>query len=185
MIASPLPSHPWEKVASDLFQLNGKTYLLVDDYFSWYMEVWTLATTTSASVIRALKATFGRHGVPAALVSDNGPQYNSTEVQEFPLPWCRLSHTELLIGRHLQTDIPHLKRVFISDWPYLTSFHVKKRQEKAEYDRCHRVKPLPPLPDDELIWVSTEDRHVTRRVVQPANTPMSYIYNGDSILNRL
>ena len=31
MIASPLPSHPWEKVASDLFQLNGKTYLLVAD----------------------------------------------------------------------------------------------------------------------------------------------------------
>ena len=83
MIASPLPSHPWEKVASDLFQLNGKTYLLVADYFSRYMEVQTLATTTSASVIRALKAIFTRHGVPSVLVSDNGPQYNSTEMQEF------------------------------------------------------------------------------------------------------
>ena len=83
MIASPLPSHPWEKVASDLFQLNGKTYLLVADYFLWYMEVQTLATTTSASVIRALKAIFGRHGVPSVLVSDNGPQYNSIEMQAF------------------------------------------------------------------------------------------------------
>ena len=83
MIASSLPSHPWEKVASDLFQLNGKTYLLVADYFSRYMEVQTLATTTSASVICALKAIFARHGVPSVLVSDNGPQYNSTEMQEF------------------------------------------------------------------------------------------------------
>ena len=75
MIVSPLPSHPREKVASDLFQLNGKTYLQLADYFSRYMEVQTLTTTTSASVIRALKAIFSRHGVPSVLVSDNGPQY--------------------------------------------------------------------------------------------------------------
>ena len=83
MIGSPLPSYPWEKVASDLFQLNGVTYLLVVDYFSRYMEVQTLTTTTSASVIRALKATFARHGIPSVLVSDNGPQYSSKEMQEF------------------------------------------------------------------------------------------------------
>ena len=85
MIASPLPSHPWEKVASDLFQLNGKTYLLVADYFSRYMEVQTLATTTSASVICALKAIFGRHGVPSVLASDNEPQYNSTSTRNVKL----------------------------------------------------------------------------------------------------
>lgn len=27
LITSPLPSHPWEKVASDLFHLNNSTYL--------------------------------------------------------------------------------------------------------------------------------------------------------------
>ena len=29
LITSPLPSHPWEKVASDLFHLNNSTYLIV------------------------------------------------------------------------------------------------------------------------------------------------------------
>ena len=81
MIGSPLPSHPWEKVASDLFQLNGVTYLLVVDYFSRYMEVQTLTTTTSVSIMRALKAFFARHGIPSVLVSDNGPQYSSKEMQ--------------------------------------------------------------------------------------------------------
>ena len=83
MISSPLSNHPWEKVASDLFELNGKTYLLVADYFSRYLEVQTLTTTTSASVIRALKAIFSRHGIPAVLMSDNGPQYSSQEMKDF------------------------------------------------------------------------------------------------------
>ena len=78
-IGSPLPSHPREKVASDLFQLNGVTYLLVVDYVSPYMEVQTL----TASVIRALKAIFARHSIPSVLVSDNGPQYSSKEMQKF------------------------------------------------------------------------------------------------------
>ena len=87
-----------------------------------------------------------------------------------PLPWCGLSPAEFLMGRRLQTDIPQPKRVFIPDWPYLTSFHVKdkeqKSQQKAEDDRRHRVKPLPLLPDDELVRVRTHDRQVSRRVVQ-------------------
>ena len=47
IISSPLPNHPWEKVASDLFKLNGKTYLLVARYFSCYLEVQTLTTQLS------------------------------------------------------------------------------------------------------------------------------------------
>ena len=47
-----------------------------------------------------------------------------------PLPWCGLSPAELLMGRRLQTDIPQPKRVFIPDWPYLTSLHVKDEEQK-------------------------------------------------------
>ena len=83
LISTPLPQHLWEKVASDLFEMGGKTYLLVVDYFSRYVEVQTLSSTTSASVIRALKAIFSRHGIPTTLVSDNGPQYSSQEFQGF------------------------------------------------------------------------------------------------------
>ena len=101
-----------------------------------------------------------------------------------PLPWCGLSPAERLMGRCLRTDIPQPKRVFIPDWQYLTSFRVKddkqKRQQKAEYDRCHRVKPLPSLPDDKLVWVRTEDRQVPGRVLQPANTPRSYTVEAPS-----
>ena len=61
---------------ADLFEMDGKVYLLVMDYFSRYMEVQTWSTTTSASIIQALKAIFFQHGIPAMAISDNGPEYN-------------------------------------------------------------------------------------------------------------
>ena len=63
--------------------MNKCTYLLVVDYFSKYVEVQKLSTTTAANVIAALKSIFSRHGIPSILVSDNGPQYSSYEMKEF------------------------------------------------------------------------------------------------------
>ena len=61
MIASELPDYPWQKVASDLFEWKSKTYLLVVDYYSRYIEVSALTSTTSQSTISFLKAMFNRH----------------------------------------------------------------------------------------------------------------------------
>ena len=55
------------------------TYILVVDYFSRYVEILKLSTTTSASIIVALKTIFSRHGIPETLVTDHGPQYSSEE----------------------------------------------------------------------------------------------------------
>lgn len=63
MLQSSLPSHPWEKVGADLFQLKDSTYLLVVDYYSRYVEIQKLTSITSAGVISALKAIFSRHGI--------------------------------------------------------------------------------------------------------------------------
>ena len=79
----PLPKHPWERAAADLFQLNGSTYLLVVDYFSRYPEVIKLNTTTSKTVISSLKSIFSHHGILSILMSDNGPQFDSSEMKTF------------------------------------------------------------------------------------------------------
>ena len=83
LISTPLPNHPWERIASDLFELKNSTYLLTVDYYSRYAEVQKLSSTTSSSVITHLKSIFARFGVPAEMVSDNGPQYSSQEMKDF------------------------------------------------------------------------------------------------------
>ena len=83
LVQTPLPSHPWEKVAADLFVFKQTTYLIVADYYSRYVEVKKLASTTSTSVVTALHAIFSIHGIPSTFMSDNGPQFDSGEIREF------------------------------------------------------------------------------------------------------
>ena len=79
LIVSKLPDYPWQVVGTDLFELNGKNYLLTVDYIFRHPEVHELKSTTSASVINHLKSTFSRHGIPEVVRSDNGPQFSSLE----------------------------------------------------------------------------------------------------------
>ena len=83
MIPTPLPDYPWQKIGTDLFHYKGNTYLVLIDYFSRYPEVHKLQSTTSYSIINAMKTVFARFGIPELLVSDNGPQYTSQEFNHF------------------------------------------------------------------------------------------------------
>ena len=77
LLQHEIPDGPWQKVAIDLFQWNGKDYVLVVDYYSRYFEVAQLNSTKSTTVINNIKAMFARHGIPLKLMSNGGPQYSS------------------------------------------------------------------------------------------------------------
>ena len=82
-----VPNRPWAKVGADLFFLDSRHYLVMVDYYSNYIEVDYLSTTTSTAVIHKMKAQFARHGIPDALVTDNGPQFSSAEFAKFSTMW--------------------------------------------------------------------------------------------------
>ena len=83
MQTTPLPDHPWQKVATDLFEWKNSSYVLVVDYYSRYIELAKLSSTTSYAVIKHLKSFFSCHGIPQIVVSDNGPQYTAALFKEF------------------------------------------------------------------------------------------------------
>ena len=91
MIPSTFPSRPWEKLGSDLFFWNGHTYLLVIDYYSRFIELSKLGSTTSMDVINHLKSIFSRHGYCDTLISDGGPQYSSEQFKQF-MADCQINH---------------------------------------------------------------------------------------------
>lgn len=79
---------PWNKVGCDLFELRGKKYLLIIDYYSKFLEIEKLGEDTSSSkVVDILKATFARYGIPLIVVSDGGPQFSSYIFKKFAKEW--------------------------------------------------------------------------------------------------
>lgn len=83
MHPSPLPHLPFQKVGTDLFEWDKKTYLLIIDYYSWFIEITKLTRTTATEVINHTKSIFARHGIPEVVVSDNGLQFASATYTQF------------------------------------------------------------------------------------------------------
>ena len=94
---TPLPNHPWQLLAADLFNLEGTNYFVMVDCLSRYVEVKSLTSTTAANVVAALKCIFSRQRVPTILITDNGPQFRCKEIVEFVE----------LYGFHHQRSSPH------------------------------------------------------------------------------
>ena len=84
---TPLPERPWQRVAADLCEHNGNSYLVVTDYYSRYFEVAKLENTKASTVIVHLKSMMARHGAWETLVSDNGPQFANDKMSRLSVEW--------------------------------------------------------------------------------------------------
>ena len=102
------------------------------DYYSLYIEVAKLTSTTSNAVIKHLKSIFSRHGLPQVVVSDNGPQHSSTVFIEFAI---------------------------LHSFTHITSSpHIPQANRTAEH-AVHTVKPLLSKSND--LYVATLAYHST------------------------
>ena len=88
----PLISHevlscPWERVGTDIFFLDGKEYLITIDYRRNFWEADRILDSNASTVILELKSHYARHGIPDQVMSNNGPQFVSTEFATFAKTW--------------------------------------------------------------------------------------------------
>ena len=116
-----------------------------------------------------------------------------------PLPWCKLSLVELLIGHKLCTDIPQTRKHLIPDWPHIKGFREMdkkyKKEQNYQFDQQRRVQELPPLPENASVWISTQGQQCSKIIccstlssqlrrnhwnlkVRPENTDISLAYGS-------
>ena len=84
---SEVPPHPWHTLGSDLFYFQRIDFLVVVDYFSKYLIVRKIPSSTSSAVIKELGMIFSEFGNPLVFRSDNGPCYSSQEFKFFMQNW--------------------------------------------------------------------------------------------------
>ena len=83
--------HPWEWPGKAWYRVHidyagpfeGKMILVIVDAHSKYIDAHVMTSSTTAATILWLRQTFGTHGLPYTLVSDNGTAFTSHELQNY------------------------------------------------------------------------------------------------------
>ena len=84
---SEVPPQPWHTLGSDLFYFQRIDFLVVVDYFSKYLIIRKIPSSTFSAVIKELGMIFSEFGKPQVFRSDNGPCYSSQEFRFFMQNW--------------------------------------------------------------------------------------------------
>uniref|UniRef100_A0A6G3MEG1 Uncharacterized protein K02A26 (Trinotate prediction) n=1 Tax=Henneguya salminicola TaxID=69463 RepID=A0A6G3MEG1_HENSL len=85
------PVHQWWEVERPFERLHidfatpkqGINYLIIVDAFSKWPEVYPMNQISSQATVRNLRNFVARFGIPEVIVSDNGRQFISEEIQSF------------------------------------------------------------------------------------------------------
>ena len=78
------PDQPWKRIHIDFAGpfLNHMFMVVVDAHSKW-PEVRTMTNTSAEKTTEALRSLFSHYGLPEQVVTDNGPQFTSTEFATF------------------------------------------------------------------------------------------------------
>ena len=105
-----IPDGPWQKLGMDFFDLKGKCYILICDYFSKFPFMFSCKTSWS-SLKDHLIDLFSNEGFLKEIISDNSSPFNSQEFADY-LSSHGVKHTTSsphypqsngFIERHIQT----------------------------------------------------------------------------------
>ena len=69
---------PWTSLTTDIFELNGKSYLIVVDHYSKFIVVHKVTDHSAEQTMAKILDIFSEFGVPDELHSDRGTNYTSS-----------------------------------------------------------------------------------------------------------
>ena len=79
----PSCTEAWEAVATDIFEFQGSSYLIVACRFSGYIVVRKVKDHTAQETIASFVSIFAEHGVPRTIHCDRGTNYMSNNFASF------------------------------------------------------------------------------------------------------
>ena len=81
-VLSVIPPHAWYTLGSDLFYWKHFEFLVLGDYFSKFLIVRKLPSSTSSAVSKEISNIFTEFARPYIIKSDHCPCYGSKEFKE-------------------------------------------------------------------------------------------------------
>ena len=87
MIASEVPTKAWKVLASHIFEIKGRNYLILSQYFSKFLIVIELSWAITAIAITDFIEMCGMFGLPDPIRSVNGQHYASAHLISFCKSW--------------------------------------------------------------------------------------------------
>ncbi|XP_058862566.1 uncharacterized protein K02A2.6-like [Acipenser ruthenus] len=86
------PTRVWQRIHIDFAEKDKEHFLVVIDSHSKWLEVFHMSTTTATRTIEVRRGLFASYGLPEEVVSDNGPQFISTEFEKC-IKWNGIQQT--------------------------------------------------------------------------------------------
>ena len=80
--SNEIPPHAWHTLGTDFFYWKHFDFLVLGDYFSKFLIVRKLPSSTSSAVCKEISNIFTEFSKPYTVRSDNGPCYASKEFKE-------------------------------------------------------------------------------------------------------
>ena len=83
----PVPEVAWDSLATDIFHVNNKNFILIVDYYSRFPVVCQIQFMTSRVLVKLFTEIFSEFGFPKSIVSDGTTQFTSQEFKELTKYW--------------------------------------------------------------------------------------------------
>ena len=88
------------------------------------------------------------------------------------------------MGRQIRTAVPQTKKLLTPSWSYLPQFKEAnaqfKQRQKEDFDRRHRAREQPEIPDGSEVVITTDKEPIDDKVIEPAESPRSYLVETPS-----
>jgi len=200
--STQMPNRPWQYLATDLFEHQKLNFLLVADYYSGWLEMFKLSNMTSSEIIRKLKSTFSRYGIPDQVRSDNARYYTSGEFQTFskdygfnhitssPLHSSGNGYAERMVAvakKILQSEDPHIALLNYRSAPLACGYSPSELLQSRRLKTQIPISPnqlLPSLVDSNALDTHKENKRLNMESnfnMRHAAAPLSELKKGDEV----